>query len=240
MRHSILLFSLVLLASLKVLAQSAGASTDTVPSLTEKLLKSLGGKALWQNTRTLYLKEWMWAKQSSEEIQQEIWRDLKFPGTKLHLTSKSMDRTRAWDAKQGWGILENGKSYLFDSIRVKTECRAWNANLFTVCYKLANKDPNLIIHEKDGEIIQVYNQSQELICTIELNASGAPIKWSAPIGEAIESYIYGPLQSFGPYNLPSWWTSPDGRWQFKYIEFKSSLKAPEISFLPPKEFNNKK
>lgn len=217
--------------------QNTALQADSTLSLSEKLLQSLGGKQLWKETKSLHIKENMWPKQLPEIVTQEIWRNLDEHGTRIHLSSESMDRVRAGNASQGWGILETGRIYVYDSLRIKNERRAWESNLLTICHKMANDDPNLVITEKEGGLIEVSSSSNQPICTIELNAKGEPIKWSSAGDDETESYIYGPLKSFGKYRLPSWWTSEDGHWQFEYITFKGSSEKSKVSFLPPKNFS---
>ncbi len=205
--------------------------------LFNNMLNRMGGVELWKETKSLHIVEQMRAKALPEIIRQEIWRDLTKPATRFHLKSESMDRTRAFDEVQGWGILENGKSYSFNADRIKNEKMVWKRNFITICHHIANGSKNYTIKEKEGYILEVYNTTgEELLCTIELDGTFAPIKWESDIGGEVETYIYGPLKQFGKYNLPSWWTSSDGHWQYHYLSFSGSNKSPNISFLPPEDF----
>lgn len=220
-------------------SQESAPEADKATKLANKMLESLGGKSLWQNTRSLHLTEEMRYYQISGPIVQEIWRDLSLPGTKVRITNSTMDRVRAWDAQQGWGVLETGRAYVYDTIRVKAELKSWQRNLFTVCYKIANEDPKLVLRKKNENTLEVLTRTGEPLCEIALDADGAPIKWTATVGDSTESYLYGPLTAFGDYQLPVWWTDMDGHWQFRYTSFEASAQAPETSFLPPKGFTVK-
>ncbi|WP_411029260.1 hypothetical protein [Spongiimicrobium sp. 3-5] len=203
--------------------------------LVDELLLSMGGKDLWANTQSLHLTERLWSNQVSEEIRQEVWRNLKTPATRIHMSSLSFDRTRAWDTIQGWGVLETGKFYKFDVERVKNEVLSWERDLYTICSKLAQQDPEIVAKIKGETSIEIYDSQKGLLCTIELSSSGAPIKWTPKDAELGDSFIYGPLKQFGAYWMPKWWTTDNGHWQFEFVSVSGSFDLPKISFSPSKE-----
>lgn len=208
--------------------------------LSTKMLNQMGGVELWKTTVSLHIIELMRAKASPHVIRQEIWRDLSKPATKFHLKSETMNRTRASTETQGWGVLENGKTYVYSPERVNNERIAWERNFITICHKIAKENSDIIIKERENFILEIFDSNKELLCIIELDSTYAPIRWEAKVADQIEVYIYGPLKPFGKYNLPSWWTSNDGHWQYQYLSFSGSNNAPTMSFLPPKNFKIKK
>ena len=203
-------------------------STDI--ALQDKLLKSMGGVNVWKNANFLYYKEMMYAKSSSEDIIQEVWRDLDSPRTLITLKNSFLDRKRSLNDTNGWGYLESGKYYEFDSLRVVNERAMWSRDLYTICREIATNDKQYTFVDKGDNVMEVRDSNGESLCMIELNESGHPIKWTTKGLEEENSIIYGPLIKMGKIYLPKWLTSVDGHWRFEYVEVKASDAPFDVSY----------
>ncbi|MCL6266151.1 hypothetical protein [Flagellimonas myxillae] len=189
----------------------------------------MGGKQLWNQTNFLYLKEKMWTKET-DSIDMEIWLDLTKPKTKIKLKNDSLNRVRAFTPNGGWGQLEDGSIYQFDSLRLKQEIENWKRTLYSICKRIALKNHGLSFKLRDDGGLEIFEGNMELLCIIEFNHEGRPIKWQMKSEFGNDVSIYGPLASFGKFSLPKWRTSLDGHWQFEYLEVIGYPKVPDISF----------
>lgn len=207
------------------------AQEKSVKTVVQEFLENMGGEELWKTTNFLYLKEKMWNKQANV-IDMEVWLDLTTPKSKIKLKNETFDRVRAFTADRGWGKLENGRQYEFDSLRLKREIANWKRNIYSICRRIALTRDELTFDLKPNNILAVYEDTSVLLCEIELNVNSIPIKWNMKSSYGEEISIHGPLATFGSYSLPKWSTSQDGHWQFEYVEVKGFQTAPNISFDP--------
>ena len=210
------------------LAHSQGSKIDSVVN---GFIKNMGGVELWRETSFLYLKEKMWYKQA-DIVEMEIWLDLERPKSKIRLKNKQLDRVRAFTVERGWGKLEDGVLYEFDSLRLQRELANWKRNIYTICRKIALNREQLVFKLTETLVLEVYEGEDHQLCAIELNKNLMPIKWSMVSDFGNEVSICGPLVTFGKYNFPKWRTSLDGHWQFEYQEVKGYSNAPPTAFLP--------
>ncbi|SHH09242.1 hypothetical protein SAMN04488116_3511 [Flagellimonas flava] len=197
----------------------------------QEFLENMGGEELWKSTNFIYLKEKMWNKQANV-IDMEVWLDLTSPKSKIKLKNETFDRVRAFTEHGGWGKLENGRQYEFDSLRLKQEIANWKRNIYAICRRIALDKEELTFDLKPNNILEIYEDTGTLLCIVELNVNSIPIKWVMKSSYGEEVTLHGPLDTFGRYRLPGWSTSQDGHWQFEYVEVKGYKTAPNISFEP--------
>lgn len=219
--------------------QATDSLTVSAEALADRMLEQLGGIDMWRESNTLYLKERIWSHTFPETVEQQIWRDLQYPRTRFHLKSESLDRVRAWDSQQGWGRLETGKFYGFDSQRIQNEIAIWKRNLLTLCFAIANQHDTIQLKLLNERSFQVLEQDGSVLCQIELDVNGAPIRWSSSGGPEAETYIYGPLKAFGEYRLPAWWTYEQGHWRYELLEVLGPDDIPEWHSERPPDFEIK-
>ncbi len=225
-RHRVL--SLLLFLWFLYCGYSQEKSTEIV---IKQFIENMGGEELWRTTNFLYLKETMWNKQT-EAINMEVWLDLTVPKSKIRLKNKTFDRVRAFTTDKGWGRLEDGVLYEFDSLRLKQEVANWKRNIYAICRRIALREDELTFKLDKDHILEIYEDSNVLLCIVELNKNNIPIKWNMKSAYGEEVTIHGPLGNFGGYRLPRWSTTEDAHWQFEYVEVKGFEKAPDITFEP--------
>ena len=227
MKQSLFIFLWFLLTS----SHHICSQEKSVETVVREFIENLGGEELWSNTNFIHLKEKMWNKQT-DAIDMEVWLDLTTPKSKIKLKNETFDRVRAFTSHRGWGKLENGRHYEFDSLRLKQEIANWKRNIYAICRRIAVDKDELTFNLSPNNILEIYEDTNKLLCIVELNANSIPIKWNMKSRYGEEVTIHGPLGTFGRYSLPRWSTSQDGHWQFEYVEVKGFKTAPKISFEP--------
>ncbi|WP_422861116.1 hypothetical protein [Flagellimonas sp. W118] len=222
-------FRFLILLVLMIPVEHICSQEKSVEVVVQEFIENMGGEELWKTTNFLYLKEKMWTKQA-DPIDMEVWLDLTIAKSKIKLKNRTFDRVRAFTAHGGWGRLENGRQYEFDSMRLKQEIANWKRNIYTICRRIALEKDELTFNLMPNNIIEIYEDSNVLLCIVELNSNSNPIKWNMKSIYGEEITIHGPLSTFGRFKLPKWSTSEDGHWQFEYVEVKGFKIAPDISF----------
>lgn len=213
--------------------QAVCSQEKALETVLQEFVDNMGGEELWAETNFLYIKETMWYKQA-DSVHMEVWLDLTTPKSKIRLKNETLNRVRAFTANRGWGILEDGRHYEFDSLRLKREIANWKRNIYSICRRISLNRAQLSFRLSQENVLEVLEDNNVLLCAIELNKNSVPIKWIMKSEYGEEVTIHGPLAVFGNYMLPRWSTSESAEWQFEYIEVKGYKKAPDISFEPGK------
>ena len=200
--------------------------------IADRMLESIGGKALWAKIRTLYVIE----KSRSEKgdgIIGEFWRDLQYPRESYTLNNRRDVIIRTWWNKQGfWQTLNGQVNHRLNPKLHQDALDYWHGEIYVMYHRLARGDDNLTLTQVDKRSFSVFDEIlKRQLGTFWVNDDGELFRWRHEDGT---EYIYGPHRSFGDISFPDWGTNVDGTWSFYYTEVRWSPDEPPVSFEAPK------
>ncbi len=206
--------------------------------LVERMFQTIGGTSAWEKAQSIYVELKGFYAREEEPWDEVFWMSLNQPFGKFILKRPTGDQIIAWTPKGGWDQ-QGDKVNLIDSTRHVFELAYWKRQALVVFHRLASRTPLSRVEIGDDQFsFNVYDQSSnDFIASFVLNKKGEPIKWSSKIGDQEFQHVFGPMQSFGNVNQPSWGATPSGVWRYEHQKITLSDEFPPVTFETP---SNKK
>lgn len=190
----------------------------------DKMLEKLGGRKVWANTKSLYTVERVRHYKYGDGIVETVWRDLEKPGASIKLMHPDLNLVYAWNSQQGWvsrdGVLRDLSE---DEIHQKEV--HWQRDLYTLFHQLALGERKFTVKLLKPDGFRIFDEEKKKISEIRLTRSGELYQWQRFGSQKSETYIYGPLKSFGIVNFPDWSTTTDGHWRSYIVQVQPSFKS---------------
>ena len=201
----------------------------------ERLLDRLGGREVWQRTRTLYVEYEGWRTGPAEPVVERAWRDLQQPNQYIEFEGRTFETIFGMTQEGSW-LTRGGETTGFPADRHQSILDFWPYDFYTIIRNFAVADERIRLAYVPPNRVVVTSDEGEDWGWWEIDSSGAPLKWGAPDddGEPLE-YIYGPVRSFGNVNFPAWGTSADATWRFNYVEIDVSTDEIPVSLSPSRQ-----
>jgi hypothetical protein len=228
--NSLRCLMIVLICTAAPVSAALKGDTEAVV-LAERIIESVGGKALWTKIKALYVIENSRSVRS-EGILGEFWRDLETPRERYILSPKTGPKYEFWWDTQAVQQTIDGvpNTKLAPGLREEV-IDYWKGEIYVMYHRLAMEDPNLWLEKLEGNSFSAFDTSKgrTLLGTFLVNGEGHLYRWRH--ADSTE-YIYGPLKDFGDIKFPQWGTQVDGSWSFSYVEIKWFTDASELSYKP--------
>jgi hypothetical protein len=238
MRRATLILTLLLsmLTPLShVSAEPLRGDKDAI-ALAERMLQTLGGKAVWAGGRAISVELTGYYAREQEPWHEIFWMDLEAPRGRFELKGETVDRTIAWTPDGGWE-LNDGTLEMLGPDRRAFEIEYWRRQPVVIFHRLARGVPATRVEKGDNEFrFDVFDaESDTLLAQFAVNMKGEPIKWGSSIGEQEFEHFFGPLQSYGGLHMPKWGGSISAVWRYEHIDVALMTSQPSVSFEPPSE-----
>lgn len=233
----LLLLAASCLGSAPAAAQEARLAGDArAVEAVERMLKRLGGRAVWARARTLYLEYDGWRLRPNEPVIERAWRDLREPYQRAEYEGRTFYVVYGLSPQQSW-VSRNGRVTLVDAAEHATTLEEYPYDFYAIIHNLAAADSRLRLEWREPNRVMVKTADGRERCWWIIDSTGAPIKWGAPAsgGNPPLEYIYGPVRQFGNINFPAWGSSMDGGWRWTYLKVDVSTEPLSVSVTPPKD-----
>lgn len=230
-RSSCCLALLLLATSAFPIASQAEVRGDAkAVARVDGMLERIGGRKPWAAVRTLYVKEHAFLRDGSVATV-EIWRDFDALTRRIVTNSSTLRRVTVVGESSGWAE-RDGKVTRLAEPEFAKEKQGLAQEPYHIYHRLAKGDAKLQVELDGTDKLEVHDQDHGLLCWFVLDEKDNPISWANFYDGAITQHWYGPLQKFGPINLPKWGSAADGRWRFEYVEASMSADRLELSAAP--------
>lgn len=198
----------------------------------ERMLERLGGREVWQRTRTLYVEYLGWRTGPAEPVIERAWRDLQQPNQLVEFEGRSFETIFRMTREGSW-LTRGGETSEFSTDRHQSNLAFWPYDFYTIIHNFAVADERIRLEFVPPHRVVVTSNDGADWGWWEIDSSGAPLKWGAPDddGESLE-YVYGPVKSFGNVNFPAWGASLDASWRFNYVAIDVSTDEIPVSLSP--------
>jgi hypothetical protein len=183
----------------------------------DRLLESLGGRKVWADARTLYVKERAYPPNVAGPVSAEFWRDLHVPAYRSVVIGPGFRRETHWSEAGGWRIRDGVRTEMTPA-ELATEVADWRTEPYVLYHQIAVRDPRLRLALNGERRLDVFDASSSgaLIGWFVTDSAGALLKWGNYYEGAVSEHVYGPLQAFGAFRMPRWGAATDGSWRFEY------------------------
>ena len=206
------------------LSSSSFAGDPLAIKRMERMLEKLGGRKIWANTLSLLTVERVRHYKYGDGIIETVWRDLDQPGASIKLMHPDLNLVYAWNSTRGWvsrdGVLRDLSK---DEIHQKEV--HWQRDLYTLFHQLALGDRKLTLKVLKPNGFRILDEDKKKIGDFRLTSSGELYQWQRFGSQKSETYVYGPLKSFGLLNFPDWSTTTDGHWRSYIVQVQPSFKS---------------
>ena len=184
--------------------------------IADRLLESLGGRQVWAEARSLYVRERAFPASLDTPVTAEFWRDLERPAYRSLIVGESIRRETVWSEAGGYTVRDGVRSDM-PADRLRSEIADWRQEPHVMYHKLARRDETLDLRLKGDDRLEIFDrESGELLCWFVVDVSGALLRWGNYYQGEVSEHVYGPLHDFGDVRMPAWGTSTTGSWRFEY------------------------
>jgi hypothetical protein len=236
MKKTVIGASIILaIMSLEMLASSDLLDGDQkAVALAERMLETLGGKAIWAQARTIRIELRGYYAREQEPWYETFWMDLENPRGRFELKDEKTERVIAWTPEGGWEV-SDGNVEAMDSARHAFELKYWKRQPVVIFHRLARGIPATRVEMGTNEYrFDVFDvESSELLAQFAVNMKGEPIKWGSSIGEREFEHVFGPIEEFNNVLMPKWGATIAGIWRYEHKSVSLTQSQPPVSFDPP-------
>ncbi len=199
----------------------------------ERFLELSGGRDAWKDVRTVRVL----AVNRTEGVPLpylfEVSVDFRTPRTLTRLLNQDMDRLRGFLGDSGWGVKEapeGYEAYSFPAERLPFERVLWEGAFSRNLWRVAIRDPELVLKEGAGGRLEFHNQGGGLTAWFEFDTAGYPIRFGFPGDD--NGLELGPYASYGPRRIPVSGRTPDGVF-FESLYLRVSSEPLQVPETPP-------
>jgi hypothetical protein len=210
-----LLFAAMIALSVRA-AAGAVVAQGRAQDVADRLVEGLGGREVWANARTLYVREKAYPSSQAAPVTAEIWRDLHVPAYRSIIAGEGLRRETHYSEAGGWTI-RNGVRTVMTPELLAAEIADWKTEPYVIYHRLARRDPGLRLALVNDRRLEVYDRtSGELISWFVVDVAGMLVLWGNYYEGKVSEHVYGPLVPFGRFRMPKWGAATDGSWRFEY------------------------
>jgi hypothetical protein len=224
-------------AALLTVASGAGVSAQQTIDpwvFADRLVASLGGRAVWAAARTLYVRESAYPPSIAGPVTVEIWRDLQAPAYRSILRGSGIQRELHFSEQVGWRVRDGVRTTL-SAQELAEEIADWRTEPYVLYHRLARRDSTLRLVMRSPNRLDVFdNSGSDIIGWFVADSAGALLLWGNYYQGQISEHVYGPLRPLGRFRMPAWGAATDGSWRFEYVEIRASPEPLIIRMTDPR------
>lgn len=200
--------------------------------LAEKLVEGIGGRDVWANMRSLYIREEARDPDYGSGLKGELWRDLEVPQERYWFKNENVEYGKGWTGEGGWRYRGGEITLISKREILENEAQYWRGEIYIMYHRLAKEDPTLWLESSENpKKFSIYeDEGKTKLGDFWINSEGELYRWRHAMGT---HFVYGPYESFGPVNLPAWGSQVDGSWSFSYVEVRGFETPPPVNFDAP-------
>lgn len=205
-------------------AGQAWASDGAADALAEKMLKALGGRAVWAETKGTINVSQQNRVAEPTVVRATITMDFTQARFRIDTQGPDFSTIRVIDGAGGWRKTRDGKIEDVPTELLADDQKWYAAHVYRSIHRIAAKDPSLTLRlGKDGRLEAA--ESGQTTIWFRLDAKGEPYAYGPGSDDA--GTICGPWDfSVDGLKHPIWTARPDGAWRANIVSLSRNPAFP--------------